>query len=183
MTIKYPVMYFIAGLIFGVFLMWGLPKSQIGISDNQLSELSITISKDIRSQLSKNVPVTSSYETAITPSGSIDISNELIDELKDELKLVIADELHAYKSEMLASINNSNSEKAAVTDNDYEQYHQAQLMLNDIANGAQVSFQEFASDPKIKSLPDELRNKLMGEVAMKLTSGELSPDLFLGVDN
>ena len=183
MAIKYPLMYFCAGLMFGVSIMWITPESHVGISDNQLDELSIKISKNIHIQESGNVQVTSAYEAPITSSDSYDISSEQVDYLKAELALVIVDELRIHKDQMLSEINNNNLENVNVSDHDYEQYNQAQSMLYDVANGTPLSFQQFASDSRVKDLPEELRNKLMGEVAMKLTSGELNPDVFLGRNN
>lgn len=182
MAIKYPMMYFCAGLLFGVSMMWIAPETQVGISDNQLDELSIKISKNIHFRQSENTQQTHEYEAPINSSASYNINNEVIDNLKAELAIVIADELRSYKDQMRMEINN-NIENVRVSDNDYEQYNQAQLMLYDAANGVPLSFEQFTLDSRVKDLPEELRNKLMGEVAMKLTSGELDPDVFLGRKN
>lgn len=183
MMIKSPVMYFCSGLIFGLSIMWIMPESHIAISDNQLNELSIRISENFYVRSVENTQVSPGYESPIIPSDSFDISKELIDSIKSELAIVIVDELRIHKEQMLAEINNKNVENAGMSNKDYEQYQQAQSILYDAANGAPLSFQQFTSDARVKGLPVDLREKLMGEVAMKLTSGELNPDVFLGRDN
>lgn len=180
MPAQHSLMYFIAGLVFGVSLMWGVSERSMVIPDEQLDKLSSAIIKSIDSNSSENNQLSSDYASPIISTDSIDVSNSLIEKLKIELTPVIIDELNVHQSEILAAINNGSQKKASLNEQQYQQYYQAQSMLNAIGNGSQMTLDQFVSDSSVANLPDALKKKLMGEVAMKLTSGELNPEEFLG---
>lgn len=179
MVTKHPLIYFIAGLVFGSYLMWAASEINVAIPDEQLDKLSSVIIKSIESKLSVNNQVSSNYPRHILSADSIDVSNALIDKLKSDLTPVIIDELNVHQSEILAAIKNNSQKRSSLNNQEYQQYYQAQSMLNAIGNGSQMTLNQFVTDPNVVSLPDALKKKLMGEVAMMLTSGELTPEGFL----
>ena len=172
--------FFIFGVIFGFFLKSLSMGSNIYLNSEQLEELSETISANIYTQFSSYTQRNSDHQLPKESVSKIEATDELVEKLKSELALVIADELRLHREEEPGLANGSNDEDDVIVDNDYEQYHQARAMLYDAENGAPLTFHEFVADPKVQALPKELRDKLMGEVAMKLTAGELNPDVFLG---
>jgi hypothetical protein len=163
-------------LLFGVFLSWGLTEKSANLLDERLDELTELINTNTRPS---KCTQTSYSNTPTAMSSDFSLSgNELISKLKDELALVIVDELKACKSDMQAKVNND-PEKSIAIDADYERYYRAQSLLDSAVSGGRVTFQQFTSNESVINLPDEMRDKLMGEVAVKLNSGELNPEVFL----
>ena len=153
------------------------------LTEKQLIALSASVSESISSKLSDDNQIGQAHDISKTTYSNETVNSELINKIKNEISVILTNELLTYKQEILETINNHSPKTIKLTENDYNQYHQAQLLLMDISNGKQMNFQQLTSDPGVTNLPDELRNRLLGEMAMKLNSGELNPDTFIGKNN
>ena len=183
MNNKNSIMYFIIGAFFGFFLMLLTQEKNPTLTEKQLIALSASVSESISSKLSDDNQIGQAHDISKTTYSNETVNSELINKIKNEISVILTNELLTYKQEILETINNHSPKTIKLTENDYNQYHQAQLLLMDISNGKQMNFQQLTSDPGVTNLPDELRNRLLGEMAMKLNSGELNPDTFIGKNN
>ena len=177
---KIQVIYLVVGILFGGLIMSIFQDKNVELTDKQIDILSTAIASDVKLLLINDK--INSYPDVSSLQFDVDLSSkdDLLSGIREEVATIVTEELRAYVEN--APIDNIHvpTTDTVISAADYDRYHKATLLLSDITNGHQMSFQEFSSNADIVNLPIALKNKILGEVAMKLNSGELSADEFIG---
>lgn len=163
------------GAVAGIFGTLTLKSSNIG--DALLGQQDVK-NKTVEGRLDRITPsVSPIVGSATSPAIDPAFQDRLIKEIVTTVQITVAHELEqgAAVSGKSASLN------TAALPQQQKSYEDLRTELQNPVYNRTLTWNQLAANPRVQSLPKELRDKLLGEVADMLTRGELNPDYFLNV--
>lgn len=109
----------------------------------------------------------------------------IVEVIENAVQTVVADQLMYNETFVAAQKTGPDSEVESVASTEHEQqmFDAMMVKLDDPAFNQALNFHTIGSFPEMQEMATETRNKVLSEIAEKLTRGEIDPGTFLQSSN
>ncbi len=121
-------------------------------------------------------PIMSGDVSPVTDSA---IQDRLAKQITAAVQTTVARELDQGATAAPGTAASQNASAVPAAPQQQKTYESLREDLHNPVYNQTLTWNQLVTDPQVQSLPKELRDKLLGEVAEMLTRGELNPDYFL----
>jgi len=182
MKIYLPFLQVCLGIVIG-FLMASYGKNESNITISQpLNPGGYATASSVDAD--QNMPSNSKVDAApcSNQNQAVLLKTETLDQLKQHMREVVAEELQQSSDRQLALAQQQKSKaNSAPTHEQQQTFEQAMLLVQLAADSGTMTMKDIEMQSNIAELPATLRKQLMVNITEKFNSGELDAEYFLGI--